>query len=97
MDNIIKAIRYITDIRDKNYVTLDNFKKEIEANKNSKIHYSTLVYDNRIKNCNTVLEALEKQIPKKVIKTEKFSQACPVCGISTNWHYCPNCGQKLSY
>lgn len=45
----------------------------------------------------TVIAALEKQIPKKVIKTESSSQACPECRANVNWKYCPNCGQKLNW
>lgn len=42
-------------------------------------------------------EALEKQIAKNVIKTEKVSQACPSCRKNVNGKYCSNCGQKLRY
>lgn len=44
-----------------------------------------------------IIQALEKQIPKKVIKTETSSQACPECKSNVRWKYCPNCGQKLDY
>lgn len=43
------------------------------------------------------IQALEKRIPKKVIKTETSSQACPECKSNVRWKYCPNCGQKLDY
>lgn len=46
------------------------------------------------------INALEKQIPKKIVKYDK----CPVCnnGQSTTWYYvgssyCEYCGQKLSW
>lgn len=87
MENIkdlLDAKRYITNIRDENYVILDGFKKEIKTSKDKKTHFSTLIYDTRIKGCNTILEALEKQIPKKV-KIEKWE---PV--------RCPSCGEELS-
>lgn len=42
-------------------------------------------------------EALEKQLPKESIKTEKSSQACPVCKYNVNWNYCSNCGQRIKY
>lgn len=43
-------------------------------------------------------EMLEKQVPKQVIKIENVaSQACPMCKSKVNWHYCSNCGQKLTY
>lgn len=45
-------------------------------------------------------KALEKQIPKKIVKHDK----CPVCNNcqSTTWYYvgvsyCEYCGQKLSW
>lgn len=46
------------------------------------------------------INALEKQIAKKIVKHDK----CPVCnnGQSTTWYYvgasyCEYCGQKLSW
>lgn len=42
-------------------------------------------------------ESLQKQIPKNVIKTEKSSQACPVCRCNVNGNFCSNCGQRLNY
>ena len=108
-DDIQKAKKYITNIRDENYVILDGFKKEIKTNKDSKTSYNTLVYDNRIKNCNTILEALEKQIPLKP-KIERWEPArCPSCEEPLSEHmgdgyyrhnYSLNiceCGQKLKW
>jgi len=109
LDDILKAQKYITNIRDENVIVLDNFKKEIETNKDEKTSYNTLVYDNRIKNCNTILEALGKQIPKKPI-IEKWNPArCPSCEESLSesagdgyyrHNYCLNicdCGQVLKW
>ena len=50
------------------------------------------------------IEALEKQIPKKVTEDEAFGQ-CPVCGYTFNSElvneydikYCPFCGQALDF
>lgn len=39
----------------------------------------------------------EKMRPRKVIKTDTCSQACPGCGYPVNWKFCSNCGQALSY
>jgi hypothetical protein len=100
MEKITKAIRYMTNIRDKNYVTLDNFKKEIEANKDSDTTYNTGVYDSRIENCNTVLEGLEKQVPYKLTQIDKetLTGICK-CGRVTDVigyeYYCKYCGQKV--
>ncbi len=109
IDDILKAKKYITNIRDENYVILDGFKKEIKANEDGKTTYSTLVYDNRIKNCNTILEVLEKQIPKKP-KIEPWSPAlCPSCseelsesvgdGYYKHWYNLKicDCGQRLMW
>lgn len=46
----------------------------------------------------TVIEALNRQIPKKLIIQDDFS-TCPTCGACVNglWggSYCLDCGQKL--
>lgn len=44
-----------------------------------------------------LVKRAEKNTPKVVVRNEKYSQACPECGLAVNWHYCPNCGQRLSY
>jgi hypothetical protein len=109
IDKLIKAKKYITNIRNENCVVLDEFKKEIEANKDSTTTYSTLVYDNRIENCNTILEVIEKYIPKNPIM-ERWSPArCPSCdtelsesigdGYYKHWYglkVC-DCGQRLQW
>ncbi len=45
----------------------------------------------------TLLNCYGKTIPKKVIKTDSCSQACPICKNAVNKKYCGNCGQKLDY
>lgn len=42
-------------------------------------------------------EALQKQIPVKVIKTRKSSQVCPVCKCNVSWNFCSNCGQRVIF
>lgn len=42
-------------------------------------------------------EALQKFIPMRVIKTDKCSQACPVCKKPVNQNFCGNCAQALTY
>ena len=47
-----------------------------------------------------VIEALEKQIPKKTVKPESpyFKFACPACGnYPLSGHYCSECGQAVVY
>lgn len=56
---------------------------------------------------NMAVEALEKQIPKKVklmqhgLIGEKFWFYCPTCGASRHsnnkWRYCNFCGQALDW
>lgn len=54
------------------------------------------------------IQALEKQIPKKVVKDGKLSYKCPCCGESAKTEtgdsfidyrldYCDGCGQKLDW
>ena len=54
------------------------------------------------------IQALEKQIPKKVVKDEKWSYKCPCCGecaetdcgdafYDYRLDYCNGCGQKLDW
>lgn len=42
-------------------------------------------------------KSLDKEIPQKVEKNERSSQACPVCKTDVNGKYCSFCGQKISY
>ena len=54
------------------------------------------------------INALEKQMPKKVIKIDKWIYKCPICGANVETdcgddmldyrlNYCDNCGQKLDW
>ena len=62
------------------------------------------VYEYKI--AQIAIEALEKQIPKKVVKIDKWFYKCPICGANVETdcgddmldyrlNYCDNCGQKL--
>lgn len=44
-----------------------------------------------------IRELSKKMLPKKVIKTDTCSQACPECDYPVNWKFCSNCGQALLY
>lgn len=61
-----------------------------------------------IKSIEIAIQALEKQIPKKVVKDGKLSYKCPCCGESAKTEtgdsfidyrldYCDGCGQKLDW
>ena len=57
------------------------------------------IYTSDIDNTfNLAISALEKQVPKKVVKAE-YDYNCPICGYEylVNEKYCANCGQKLSW
>lgn len=48
--------------------------------------------------CKTAIEALEKQLPKKVDVWANGTQHCPVCDKDltyTGLHICPECYQRL--
>ena len=47
---------------------------------------------------NTIIEALEKQIPKK--RADGWygkNTECPICHIVASNKHCPNCGQALDW
>lgn len=61
-----------------------------------------------IKALDVAIQALEKQIPKKVVKDGKWSYKCPCCGecaetdcgddfYDYRLDYCNGCGQKLDW
>ena len=48
----------------------------------------------------TILEALEKQLPKKVaFKRNAYGgiSVCPICGASDYGKYCRQCGQRINW
>lgn len=50
------------------------------------------------KSLNMAIEALEKQIPKKVIRYSYTTDVCcPYCGEVVLYSYCRNCGQRLDW
>ena len=56
----------------------------------------TMVADNT----KTAIEALEKQLPKKVaFKRNAYGgiSVCPICGASDYGKYCRQCGQKIDW
>lgn len=71
-------------------------------------NYFVLHNNDIIESYNIAISALEKQIPQKIIKFDKYYYKCPVCGMGTGVseedmliyetpqpHYCSNCGQAL--
>lgn len=90
-----KAIRHFECMRDDNIVVLNSGFGTKKGEHNS-------LYKNRKMYAELAIEALEKQIPKKVIVRDigVDTYDCPSCeevylGCGGVYNYCPNCGQKL--
>lgn len=67
-----------------------------------------IIPQKRAEALDVAIQALEKQIPKKVVKDGKRSYKCPCCGESAKTEtgdsfidyrldYCDGCGQKLDW
>ena len=80
---------------------------ENEAIKQLKMQ-RTFTYGSDAKVLGMAIKALEKQIPKKVVKDGKWSYKCPCCGecaetdcgdafYDYRLDYCNGCGQKLDW
>ena len=59
------------------------------------IEFATSEFEN-------VINAIEKQIPKKVILERSGAKRCPSCGVkkfNSDWKgdFCLSCGQRLSW
>lgn len=56
-------------------------------------------HDEQYKYNYIVAHAIEKQIPKKVIKRDAFLHRgiCQFCNIYVIDEYCPHCGQKIDW
>ena len=84
-----KAIRYFKNMRDDNKVVLDSGFGMKKGENN-------LLYKNRKKYAELAIEALEKQIARKM---DSFN--CPICRYYFEdgeiHNYCPKCGQKLEW
>lgn len=89
-----KAIRYFKNMRDDNKVVLDSGFGMKKGENN-------LPYKNRKKYAELAIDALEKQIAKKVIVSPYNNMKyCPICEVSVTgmyFDYCVECGQKLDW
>lgn len=75
-------------------------KKVREAIEIIKSNYPTSGYYMLCEALDIAIEALEKQLPKKVDVWANGTQHCPVCDKDltyTGFHICPECYQRLCY
>lgn len=75
-------------------------KKVREVIEAIKANYPTSGYYMLREGLDTAIEALEKQLPKKVDVWANGTQHCPVCDKDltyTGLHICPECYQRLCY
>lgn len=71
-----------------------------------RVHIAVPIFEKEITECDLIVSAIEKQIPKEVTHYGKESKitryACPNCGRMF-WekehigNYCDNCGQAIKY
>ena len=96
-----KAIRFFKNMRDDNKVVLDSGFGMKKGENN-------LLYKNRKKYAELAIDALEKQMGKKVERYScntigEMTFNCPSCNLEyyvtdyEDFNYCPNCGQKIDW
>lgn len=75
-------------------------REAIEDFKELSIQMRERGFSGASKHCDLAIEALEKQLPKKVDVWANGTQHCPVCDKDltyTGFHICPECYQRLCY
>lgn len=73
-------------------------RETIEDFKELSIQMRERGFSGASKHCDLAIEALEKQLPKKVGVWANGTQHCPVCDKDltyTGLHICPECYQRL--
>lgn len=98
--NKIKRLYYAKQEKVKksflNFTSYEELKKSLES---LKIKYESNGF--KVTTINAILEAIEKQIPKKPEKMDYLSFTCPnchcsdVCRLDYCQEYCKECGQKI--
>lgn len=79
----------------------DDYSAVLKEAKSMGYNEVKALYNIPLKNMEMIVQALEKQIPKKPDFTEdKEFALCPCCngnGLADKQKYCDNCGQKLDW
>ena len=87
----------------------DDYSNVLKEAKSMGCNDIRALYNIPLKNMELIINALEKQIPKKVNlrhirKYDGFDDGeCPICGMSVSRDcdgddvFCPDCGQKLDW
>lgn len=79
----------------------DDYSAVLKEAKSMGCNEVKALYNISLKNMEMIVQALEKQIPKKPDFTEdKEFALCPCCngnGLADKQKYCDNCGQKLDW
>lgn len=79
----------------------DDYSAVLKEAKSMGCNEVKALYNIPLKNMEMIVQALEKQIPKKPDFTEdKEFALCPCCngnGLADKQKYCDNCGQKLDW
>ena len=73
-------------------------REAIEDFKELSIQMRERGFSGASKHCDLAIEALEKQLPKKVDVWANGTEHCPVCDKNityTGLHVCPECCQRL--
>ena len=80
----------------------DDYSNVLKEAKSMGCNEIKALYNIPLKNMEMIVQALEKQIPKKVVQKSymvKGAVVCPMCEFVTltGDNYCSHCGQKLDF
>lgn len=81
-------------------VIAEDYKAVIEEAKQMGCNKIRALYNIPIENMELIVLALEKQIPKKLIKWADGTEHCPTCDCDNScigYGVCIDCGQKLDW
>ena len=78
----------------------DDYSNVLKEAKSMGCNDIRALYNIPLKNMELIINALEKQIPKKVIKWANGTEHCPACDCDNScvgYGVCIDCGQKLDW